>query len=72
MFNRRKGLLRKELTGSLLALLNRCKNEWLIKKRVIESSIDPSEEVLYQLKLAEAKYLFLLKEVRILKIYVRK
>ncbi|GGL58248.1 YaaL family protein [Sporolactobacillus putidus] len=72
MFRRRKGLLRKELTDSLIELLNHSKEEWLTKKKVIDSSIDPSEEVLHRLKLAEAKYLFLLKEVRALKIYVKK
>ncbi|RYL90913.1 DUF2508 family protein [Sporolactobacillus sp. THM7-4] len=69
MFRRRKGLLRKEIDDSLLESLNKCKEEWLNIQKVIESSIDPSEEVLHELKLAEAKYLFLLKEVRELKIY---
>ncbi|WKB35912.1 YaaL family protein [Terrilactibacillus sp. S3-3] len=66
---RRKGLLRKELIDSLITLLTVCKDDWLNKKRVIESSIDPSEEVLYRLRLSEAKYLFLLKEVRELHLY---
>lgn len=72
MFRRRKGLLRKEMTDSLLELLIHSKDEWLAKKKVIDSSIDPSEEVLHRLKLSEAKYLFLLKEVRELKIFIKK
>ncbi|MCO7177197.1 YaaL family protein [Sporolactobacillus kofuensis] len=67
MFGRRKGLLRKEMTEQLLDLLERCKTEWMTKKRVIDASIDPSDEVLHQLKLAEARYFYLLKEVRELK-----
>ncbi|WP_100486534.1 YaaL family protein [Sporolactobacillus pectinivorans] len=70
MFGRKKGLLRKEITDSLLESLTRCKRDWMTKRDVIEPSIDPSEEVMYQLKLAETRYLFLLKEVRELKIHV--
>jgi hypothetical protein len=70
MFGRKKGLLRKEITQALLESLTRCKNDWMNKKEIIESSIDPSEEVIYQLKLSESRYLFLLKEVRDLHIYI--
>ncbi|MCI1859534.1 MAG: YaaL family protein [Sporolactobacillus sp.] len=70
MFGHKKRLIRKEVTASLLDALSRCKEDWMIKKRVIDASIDPSEEVLYQLKLSEAKYLFLLKEVRTLNIRI--
>lgn len=70
MFGRRKGVLRKDLTQSLLESLTRCKQAWMNKKKIIESSIDPSEEVIYQLKLSESRYLFLLKEVRDLHIYI--
>lgn len=71
MFGSKKGALRREITYSLMESLDRCKDEWLTKKKVIESSIDPSDEVLYQLKLSETRYLFLLKEVRKLKKYER-
>lgn len=64
MFRRKKGLLRKEMADSLIESLYRCKEAWMTKKQVIESSIDPSDEVMHQLRLAEARYLFLLKEVR--------
>jgi hypothetical protein len=69
---RKKGRLRKEVTDSLLELMEYSKNEWLKQKRVIESSIEPSFEVLHQLKLAEAKYFFLLKEARHKKITYNK
>jgi hypothetical protein len=67
MFGKKKGALRKEMNESLLDLLYQCKTEWMTKKKVIDASIDPSDEVLHQLKLAEAKYFCLLKEVRMRK-----
>ncbi|CAM3279779.1 DUF2508 family protein [Sporolactobacillus spathodeae] len=66
MFGSKKGALRREQYDTLIESLNRCKNDWLAKKKVIEASIDPSEEVIHQLKLSEARYLFLLKEIRVL------
>ncbi|WEG12757.1 YaaL family protein [Pullulanibacillus sp. KACC 23026] len=60
----RKGRLRREMNGSFTELLERMKNEWLKQKRIVEMSIEPSPEVIYQLKIAEAKYFFLLKEAR--------
>ncbi|MFC7394577.1 YaaL family protein [Scopulibacillus cellulosilyticus] len=65
MFKRKKKL-RKEINEQLLNTLTKCKNDWLRQKRIIEGSIEPSEEVIYQLRLSEAKYLFLLKEIRYL------
>ncbi|QAA21187.1 YaaL family protein [Sporolactobacillus terrae] len=64
MFGRKKGTLRKELDQSFLNLLHQCSDEWMTKKKIIDASIDPSDEVLHQLKLAEAKYFYLLKEFR--------
>ncbi|MGV3488573.1 MAG: YaaL family protein [Tuberibacillus sp.] len=65
MFKRKHiGRIRKERQERLLKLLMECKERWLRQKRLVENSIDPSEEVLHQLRLAEAKYMFLLKEAR--------
>lgn len=61
---KRKQQLRKTMQNNLLSVLNTSRESWLRKKKVIEGSIEPSEEVLQQLKIAEAKYLFLLKEAR--------
>jgi len=63
MFNH-KAKLRQGLEDQLVDVLSRCKNQWISQKRIIENSIEPSDEVLHQLHLTEAKYLFLLKEVR--------
>ncbi|ULT57104.1 YaaL family protein [Neobacillus drentensis] len=64
MFFRRKGRLRKEYDEKLLAQLNRYKINWQQEKLLLEKSFDPSDEVICQTKIAEAKYIFLLKEAK--------
>ena len=65
MFRRKHiGRIRRERQERLLQLLMERKNHWLKQKRLVENSIEPSEEVLHQLRLAEAKYMFLLKEAK--------
>jgi hypothetical protein len=64
MFFRRKGRLRKEYDEKLLAQLNRYKTHWQQEKLLLEKSFDPSEEVICQTKIAEAKYIFLLREAK--------
>ena len=64
MFFRRKGRLRKEYDEKLLAQLNRYKIHWQQEKQLLEKSFDPSEEVICQTKIAEAKYIFLLREAK--------
>ncbi len=68
---KRKIRLRKAMQEDLLEILSSCRETWLKKKKVIEGSIEPSGEVLQQLKLSEAKYLFLLKEARHQKLSIR-
>jgi len=64
MFFRRKGWLRKEYNGKLLMKLDEFKVEWQRQKSLLEKSFDPSEEVICQTKIAEVKYIFLLKEAK--------
>ncbi|MEN1939329.1 YaaL family protein [Paenibacillus sp. 102] len=64
MFFQKKGKLRKEYDDKLIAVLEEVKNEWLRQKRMVEQSVEPSQGVLCSLKLAEAKYFFLLKEAK--------
>ncbi len=64
MFFRRKGMLRKEYNEKLLTKLNEYKNDWHRQKLLLEKSFDPSEEVICQTKIAEIKYIFLLKEAK--------
>jgi hypothetical protein len=64
MFFQRKGRLRKEYNEKLLQQLNRFKENWQQEKLLLEKSFDPSDEVICQTKIAEAKYIFLLREAK--------
>lgn len=64
MFFRRKGRLRKEYDEKLLMQLNVYKTHWQQEKLLLEKSFDPSDEVICQTKIAEAKYIFLLREAK--------
>jgi hypothetical protein len=72
MFFRRKGWLRKEFDEKLINQLEVLKKQWQNQKSLVEKSFDPSEDVICQAKLAEAKYFFLFKEAKQRKISVRK
>nr|MDH3162182.1 YaaL family protein [Bacillus licheniformis] len=60
----RKKKLRKEFDNKLVEQLIHQKEEWNRQKRLIENSLEPSPEVLYELKVAEAKYFFYLREAK--------
>ncbi len=64
MFFRKKDRLKKQFDHKLMETTEECKNRWAKQKSLVDKSVDPSEEVICQLKVAEAKYLFLLREVR--------
>ena len=68
MFFRKKDRLKNQFDEKIMQLTEENKDIWSRKKALVEKSLDPSEEVVCKLKLAEAKYLFLLKEVRYRKI----
>lgn len=59
----RKKTLRREFDEKLTEQLFKQKEEWNRQKKLVEKSLEPSAEVLYELKVAEAKY-FLLKEAK--------
>ncbi|HEU5139794.1 MAG TPA: YaaL family protein [Bacillales bacterium] len=63
---KRKGRLRKQVNRSLMETVNRAKEDWLRQKEIVEKSIEPHDVVLHELKLAEARYFFLLREARVL------
>lgn len=71
MFFRRKSWLRNEFDAKLLNHLNEFKHDWQQQKNLLDKSFDPSEEVICETKLSEAKYFFLLKEAKHRKISVR-
>ncbi|CRK85337.1 YaaL family protein [Neobacillus massiliamazoniensis] len=64
MFFRRNGKLRKEFDERLITKLNEYKEDWHRQKFLLEKSFDPSEEVICQTKIAEIKYIFLLREAK--------
>lgn len=72
MFFRRKGWLRKLYDEKLLLQIEETKQSWHQQKKLLEKSLDPSEEVICQTKLAEAKYFFLFKEAKARKISFKK
>jgi hypothetical protein len=64
MFFRRKGWLRKEYDEKLLIQLDSIKQDRQQQKLLLEKCFEPSDEVILQMKLVEAKYFFLLKEAK--------
>lgn len=64
MFWRRKGWLRKQFDERLVEQLEAMRNEWGKQKELIEKSIEPSEDVLMDAKITEAKYFFLIREAK--------
>ncbi|MCY9377201.1 YaaL family protein [Bacillus spizizenii] len=60
----RKKTLRREFDEKLIEQLFKQKEEWNRQKKLVEKSLEPSDEVLYELKIAEAKYFFYLREAK--------
>lgn len=65
MFKRR-GYIRKKTKEELMQILNTAKYDWIRQKHMVDKSIEPHENVLYELKKAESRYFFLLKEAKVL------
>ncbi|WP_273126826.1 YaaL family protein [Metabacillus sp. HB246100] len=72
MLFRRKGWLRNQYDQQLIQHLLSMKKEWNRQKQLVDKSVEPSPQVLYELKVAEAKYFFLLKEAKARKIKIGK
>lgn len=72
IFFRRKGSLRREYDEKLLQLLEQQKDEWKRQEKMMERSLEPSEDVICHLKITEAKYLYLLKEAKQRKVQVHR
>ncbi|UFT99462.1 YaaL family protein [Radiobacillus kanasensis] len=66
-----KKIKRKEIDEQLLDRTYQLKHEWMSLKSIIEKSVEPSEQGLFDLAIAEAKYFYLLKEARHRKISAR-
>ncbi|MBA4537681.1 YaaL family protein [Bacillus aquiflavi] len=72
MFFRRKRRLRKEFDEKLLNRLNQLKIKWTNNRAINEKIFDPSEEFIFEVKLSEAKYFFLLHEAKERNITIQK
>lgn len=60
-----RGKLRKSAVDEqLLDAIVATKIEWQKIQSIVEKSIDPTEEIIYKQSLAQAKYLFLLRQAR--------
>ena len=70
MLFKKKGKLRQEYNQELFSQLEIAKKEWIRQKNLIEKSVEPSDDVLNELKVAETKYFFLLREAKRRKIFL--
>ncbi|RFB09468.1 DUF2508 family protein [Bacillus sp. HNG] len=70
MLFKKKGKLRNEFNQKLFTQLEIAKKEWMRQKNLIEKSIEPSDDILNELKVAETKYFFLLREAKRRKVFL--
>nr|WP_079529174.1 YaaL family protein [Halobacillus hunanensis] len=63
MFGKKKTKI-NEVDQQLLTDIKKLKQEWETLDRIIEHSVEPSEEGLLDLSVAKAKYFYLLREAR--------
>lgn len=68
----RRKAFRRNLDHELLTTIYHLQWEWRQLKQMIENSIEPSEQSIYQKKITKAKYMFLLREARHLNIHAIK
>lgn len=61
---KRKKIIDKQLLDTIFTM----KQEWQQIQLIVQESIEPTEKMLYKQSLAQAKYLFLLREARYRKI----
>ncbi|PLS14630.1 DUF2508 domain-containing protein [Bacillus sp. M6-12] len=72
MFFHRKGWLRKEYDQRLITQMEKLKTNWMIQKSLLEKSVEPSDLVIIQTKIAEAKYFYLFKEAKHRKVKINR
>lgn len=60
----RRKLKKRKIDEQLLDAIVTTKQEWQQIQLIVEKSIDPTDKVIYRQKLAQAKYLFLLREAK--------
>lgn len=62
--NMRKNVKKKEIDQQLLNAIFFSEREWKQLQSIVKSSIEPSDNLLYEQGLSQAKYMFLLREAR--------
>jgi hypothetical protein len=72
MFFSRKKKLKKQYDKNLINTVSEIKREYYQKKRIIEQSIEPSQSILIEYKILEAKYFFYIKQLKVRKIRTEK
>lgn len=72
MLFRKKFKLRKEFDQLLISQIEHLKEELSRQKKLVEKSVEPSEEILQKLKVLEAKYFFLLRQAKIRNVSISK
>ncbi|WP_050613546.1 YaaL family protein [Bacillus testis] len=72
MFYRRKGWLRKEYDEKLLAEMAELKQTWLNQKALLEKCVEPTDELVLETKMAEAKYFYLFKEAKYRQVKIKR
>lgn len=62
--------IQKQIDQELLNVIFSAEKEWKHLRKIVDNSIDPLDESRQWLKVAEAKYMFLLREAKRRKISV--
>ncbi|WP_062350919.1 YaaL family protein [Bacillus kwashiorkori] len=71
MFFRKRKSLKKEYDLKLLLQMEQFKKQWQNEQNITERSINVTEDLRQQLKMAEIKYFYLFKEAKTRKIKVK-
>lgn len=72
MIFRKKDKLRSEFDQLLISQIKEIKAELTRQKDIVDKSVEPSEEILQELKALEAKYFFLLRQAKIRNVSISK
>lgn len=68
----RRKAMKKKMDEELLETIYNLQWEWKRQEGVLANSIEPSDDSIYQEKIAKAKFMFLLREARHLNIHATK
>lgn len=72
MFYRRTGWLRREYDEKLISELEELKSSWMNQKFLLEKSLEPSNDIVMETKMAELKYFSMFREAKYRKISIKR